>query len=299
MSERYPRIRIRAESGIMLIRESLSLRFYMRRPHSEVATLVLGALERYCVEVGPALGQYVDHEGDWRPLDDTGWAHVREKLRSRLVLKLGDESHHENRYGFSYRGRTKEHLSSWPSEVTSMCFRLPTEYLEQHGPARARQLALEMVASLPICSGNVGLAFHVEPVVGTTRIARELALRYPGIDLFDLGHHASNLGDRIWGPSWMTFLGQPALGELGGVERLRGQLRYPGTTVGALDGDRAVITLGTWPEAGDSQQALPLPAYRELAKVLEPCLYREKREGWSGYFQNPDQLRRWERRFLD
>jgi hypothetical protein len=68
----------------------------------------------------------------------------------------------------------------------------------------------------------------------------------------------------------MNFLGQPVLGELGGVAGLRSLLHSPGTTVHELNGERAVVTLGPWPEAGDLAQGRTLPAYRELAPVLEP-----------------------------
>ncbi len=70
----------------------------------------------------------------------------------------------------------------------------------------------------------------------------------------------------------------------------------PGTTVQELDGERALVTLGKWPEAGDSEQGRTLPEYRELARVLEPCLYmgRARINGFS-----EEDTRRWERRFLD
>ena len=107
---------------------------------------------------------------------------------------------------------------------------------------------------------------------------------------------ATHLGIRIKGPAWMTFLGQPVLGELGGAEGLRARLTSPGTTVQQLEGERAVITLGPWPEAGDTQAGRNLPEYRELARLLEPWLYHS-RGPWP-YF--PEDVRqRWERRFLD
>jgi hypothetical protein len=62
-----------------------------------------------------------------------------------------------------------------------------------------------------------------------------------------------------------------------------------------MEGNRAVITLGKWPEAGDTEQGQMLPAYRELARVLEPWLYQGKR----GLHFSPEQERRWARRFLD
>ncbi len=86
------------------------------------------------------------------------------------------------------------------------------------------------------------------------------------------------------------------LGELGGAAGLRSRLHAPGTTVEELDADRAVVTLGEWPEAGDTEKGQDLPAYRELARVLEPWLYHEE-YGVSDF--NRENVRRWERRFLD
>jgi hypothetical protein len=57
------------------------------------------------------------------------------------------------------------------------------------------------------------------------------------------------------------------------------------------------VTLGTWPEAGDLAQGRDLPAYRELARVLEPWLFGCTNYRWSGYTH--EETRRWWRRFLD
>jgi hypothetical protein len=97
----------------------------------------------------------------------------------------------------------------------------------------------------------------------------------------------------------MTFLGQPTLGEVGGVACLRARLRSPETTIEELPGDRAVITLGEWPDSGDTREGRLLPSYRELTQVLLPILYREEREHWQAPFDTPEELRRWQRRFLD
>jgi len=64
----------------------------------------------------------------------------------------------------------------------------------------------------------------------------------------------------------------------------------------SLDPERAVVTLGEWPEAGDTEQGQDLPAYRELARVLEPWLFHEEHR--RNEF-TPEDLRRWERRFVD
>ena len=95
----------------------------------------------------------------------------------------------------------------------------------------------------------------------------------------------------------MTFIGQPVLGAVGGAQGLRSRLHTPGVTVEEIPGDRAVVTLGEWPEAGDTEQGQELPAYRELARVLEPWLYFEPRARLH-YF-SLEETRRWDRRFLD
>ncbi|HEX8697211.1 MAG TPA: type VI immunity family protein, partial [Myxococcaceae bacterium] len=77
---------------------------------------------------------------------------------------------------------------------------------------------------------------------------------------------------------------------------LRERLKSPETTVQELPGDKAVITLGAWPEAGDLEKGEVLPAYRELARVLEPWLYHRETPMLQ---QSEEETRRWERRFLD
>jgi hypothetical protein len=60
--------------------------------------------------------------------------------------------------------------------------------------------------------------------------------------------------------------------------------------------DKVVITLGEWPEAGDLERGEVLPAYRELARVLEPWLFPSP---YRMLHRSMEETRRWERRFLD
>ncbi|HEX8822538.1 MAG TPA: DUF3396 domain-containing protein [Archangium sp.] len=302
MSEHYPRIRIRTEGGHLLIREGLSINFYMRRSHAEVAPAVMRSLDAYLRAMEPrALGLYAA-EGEWRELDDEGWASTRRRILdgTSAIVDLRDASGSENRYRVEYYGRPLD-APSWgerPGMVCALSFWLPTEYLEEHGPARLCELVLELADPLPFSSGHAGLSFNCETdVVGVTQEIRHRSFRYPGLDIPNLSRFSRYLGTRVRGPSWMTFLGQPVLGELGGVGGLRSRLHSPETTVRELEGERAVVTLGPWPEAGDTEQGQVLPAYRELARVLEPWLYHQK-PLFNPHFTAEDVLR-WERRFLD
>ncbi|MDY7227804.1 type VI immunity family protein [Hyalangium rubrum] len=285
------------------MREGLSFNFYMRRPHVELAQGVLRSLESYLDSVGPqALGWYATDEGEYRPLDAAGWQLTRDKVLRRrgALIRLRDASLTDCGYRFLYHGRPLVDLSGEPSPdvVCVARFWLPTEFLEEHGAARVRALALALAAPLPFCSGHAGLSFNGDlDLPGVKREVHQQSLRYPGMDLPEEGSIGLRLGTRLWGVHWLTFLGQPVLGALGGAAGLRARLHEPGTTVQELSEDRAVVTLGPGPEAGDTEQGQTLPAFRELARVLEPWLYHEEKIFDPDLL--PDEKLRWERRFLD
>lgn len=302
MSEHYPRIRLQAKNGAVIVREGLSLTFYMRPPHSEIVEQVLQALDVYLRGVGPkTLELYADQEGEWQDLDDAGWSLIRRKLQERgsPLANLRDAASGGGSYSFLYWGKDLKFLSKANSQ-DAMCeatFWLPTEFLEEHGPGRVRELAMEIASLLPLCSGSCGLAFIGGlDLVGVSQALARYWMRYPGIDVSSESGYSWDVGTRIRGPHWINFLGQPVLGALGGVEGLRAKLQCPTTTVQALAGDKAVITLGEWPEAGDMEQGEVLPAYRELARVLEPWFYHAD---VAMLYRPMEETRRWERRFLE
>jgi hypothetical protein len=296
MSEHYPHIRRYSDGPehSLLIRESVGIVFYMRRPHQEVAQAVLRSVEVYLRAVGPqALRWYCNpYTTDWDELDDKGWEYNRREMLQAPAtsLWLSERPDATTGYEINYQGHMLAEAEA--DEASTVSFFLPTEYLEAHGPGRVRELALELAAELPFNSGHAGLAMlYPEFLLGTLDAIKEPCLRYPGLDIARVQSTSWSIGTRLKGVHWMNFLGQPVLGNVGGPEGLRARLHWPETTVQQLDGERALVTLGTWPEAGDLEQGRTLPAYRELARVLEPWLY-------LGRFSAED-MRRWERRFLD
>jgi hypothetical protein len=301
MTEHYPRIRTHSDHGLLLLREALSFTFYISHPHAEVAQGVRRSLDAYLRGVEPdALGLYLDNEGYWWPLDAEAWETVGAQFLhpKRARVHLGDASR-EHRYRFEYVGRALgSSLDPYPRGVSTVSFWLSTEYLETHGPGRVRELAMELAALLPFCTGHVGLFFNCDlGLVGIRREVLKWCFRYPGLDIPELGGNSLSLGTRVRTIGWLTFLGQPVLGELGGAAGLRSRLQTADTRVQELEGDRAVVTLGPWPEAGDTEKGQLLPAYRELARVLEPWTHFTPSLASSHF--NPEDLRRWERRFLD
>jgi hypothetical protein len=296
MSNHYPRIRINSQRGLLKIRESVSITFYMKHSHQEVVHQVLNALDVYRRAVGPqALTSYPHpYNETWYDLDDKGWAYIRQHMLEEPAANplLCSET---LGYAFLYDGLLLEAYEGDPTSQAS--FYLPTEYLEEHGPGRVRELALELATELPFNSGHAGLCFHFpETVMGITRPIRDLSFRYPGLDIPGANSSTSSIGTRVDGVHWLNFLAPPVLGELGGAAGLRARLHSPGTTVQEFDGERVVVTLGKWPEAGDTEQGHTLPAYRELARVLDPWLYMSRciLDGFS-----EEDMLRWQRRFLD
>jgi hypothetical protein len=303
MSELFPQVRLHAADGALLVREGLSITLYMRHSHEEILQGVLRSLETYLRTVGPAsLGWYINDEGETRRLDDAGWARTRRNLQEQRFpsIRLRDVEITQRRYRFEYHGKdlkdpSMDHETDMVCEAT---FWLPTEFLEEQGPGRIRDLVLELASPLPFCSGHAGLSFNGElDLLGVPQEITPYCFRHPGIDFPSPFGYSWKVGTRVRGIHWLTFLGQPVLGALGGVAELRSRLHMPGTTVQELNGERAVVTLGPWPEAGDTTQGKVLPAYRELAQVLEPWLYFEPRPRLP--YLSPEESRRWERRFLD
>jgi hypothetical protein len=307
MSEHYPRVRFhQAFDGerFLRIRDSLSLCFYMRRAHRDVIHDVMRSLDVYRQAVGPqGLGWYLAPDEDWYELDEAGWEFNRKKLlhpRGGYCL-LSQSPDAVTGYEFRYCGLRPDDTAEFPQNQEAICavfFWLPTEYLETHGPAHVQALALELASGLPFNSGHAGLSFqYTEGILDLAKPVRELCLRYPGFDMPTMLSLPHELGTRIKGVHWMNFLGPPVLNELGGIEGLRARLRSPGTTVEPLGSERAVVTLGPWPEAGDLERGHTLPAYRELAQILEPWLHPLPRSVWLDFTK--EDMSRWDRRFLD
>jgi RimJ/RimL family protein N-acetyltransferase len=277
--DRIPRIRLYAANDELLAREGLSICLYMRRSHQEIAQAVMRSLEAYLRAVGPqALSWYGDDQGDWQELDTAGWAHTWHELRERrgLIVELTDTPSGASHYAFEYYGKPLDSalFANDPGVVCAASFWLPPEYLEKHGPTHVRELALELAEPLPFNSGHASLAIYaLTQLVGVSAKLQPWCFRYPGMDMPSLGNLSMSIGMRVKGAYWLTFLGQPVLSELGGPAGLRSRLSSPDITVQEMDGERAVVTLGEWPEAGDTEQGRDLPLHRELAQVLEPWLY--------------------------
>jgi hypothetical protein len=303
MRENIPIIRLRSKGGILMARDGVILCFFMRRSHEEVAPAVWRALQIYLRAIPPqSLNWYGADDGDSLPLDEKGWEHIRSKMLERpwgnaWIVELEQDCSDVGGYNFEYYGRKLDSpfFSHDEGATSGMGFSFPTEYLLEHGPAHLRALALEIARELPFSFGYASLAF-VSPRGGWYSARWEMLgflSRYLGLDLYRVGATSEVIGTKARGAYWLTFIGQPLLGQLGGPEALRHKLSFPDISFQLLDEERLLISLGGWPEALDTQKEWHPAQYRALALLLEPFLY-EERTGW--FSLDKENMRRWLRR---
>jgi hypothetical protein len=305
MTVRYPVIRVRADDGQLEVHDGLLLCFFIRRRHSEIKSAVWRSLQIYLNAIpSGALGWYMDPEGETLPLDGGGWAHIHAKILDRpwaqachvellqLEQEVGD-------YNFEYSGYELDPLCFHDEKAAcAIAFSLPTEYLLEQGPEKVRALALELSRDLPFSFGYASLAL-VSPSgrwYAQRRQLLPLLSRYWGLDLYNLQRTSRCIGTGARGAYWLTFLGEPLLGQLGGTEVLRRQLDFPEVSFQPLEGERLLLTLGECPSPLDTQEELDFSAFRALARLLEPYFPEEKR-GLSSLLDNGD-MGRWLRRCL-
>jgi hypothetical protein len=206
-------------------------------------------------------------------------------------------------YNFEYYGRRIEAplFSRDENSTCAVSFTLPTGYLMEHGPARVRALALELARELPFSFGYASSAL-VAPNLwwyAARRTVRELRDRYPGLDVYNLEETSRVIGTRARGAYWLTFLGQPLLSQLGGLESLRQRLPFPDISFQSLDDGRVLLTLGEWPEVIDTEKERPPAQLLAVARLLEPFIYNEEVTGWFFHDEREgmEDMRRWIRRF--
>ncbi len=211
MTQHHPRIRPHGiyppgteEGERLLAREVIHFIFYMPHDHPELAAGVAHAFDSYMKAVGEgpntinscAFGSYAHG-----PLSEQRWNRIRELLlpdrpfryaedrtneyRLREMEKSDNETWihldngHDRLTGFklTYSARIPSRERS-PSDydVSYLEGMLPTEYLEEHGPAAVRELMLDLASGLHFTSSHTGLSFDsvVGDVFFTPRIRTEL-----------------------------------------------------------------------------------------------------------------------------
>ncbi|NPC46987.1 DUF3396 domain-containing protein [Corallococcus sp. AB032C] len=299
----FPSIRLRGRGEWLAGRDGVVLAFFIHRDHSEVGPAIWRSIQTYLRAIPPgSLNWYTSADGDMVPLDDEGWEHNRHVVIERIgggsrTVELRESPSETGSYQVEYYGRRLD-SPIHDAPATTLSFTFPTEYLLEHGAVQLRALALELARELPFNFGYASFALVSTQgswAAGDWDITEALLARYPGLDAPHATRFSSILGTRALGPYWLTFLGQPLLGQLGGIDALRNALPFPEVSLLPLDGERALVTLDDWPDPIDTQTKAIPPQYRMLARLMEPFLFQYEGEGLPLYKQDTNQ---WVRRFL-
>ncbi|WP_163995202.1 type VI immunity family protein [Pyxidicoccus caerfyrddinensis] len=294
----YPRLRFADRFLGEAASDALLICFYMKHSHEQIAPLILRALDIFRERIQPlTLDWYIDPDAQTHPLDGTQWESIRKEMvgpEENFFPRFAGTPERVGGLYVEYKGLRIP--SRWPArqhDACSLYLRLPTEFLEARGPSQVRELAVAVANELPFNSGFVDLSFGwVNPVEDAIDLIHK---RYPGLHLNREGPQL-DMDTHVDGVHWMNFLSQPVLGKLGGIAALRERLNLPGISIQELSGDRLLISLGDAPNPGDTEAGETLPLHRALARLLEPYLYRNTRPLGR---MTPEDMRRWERRFLD
>ena len=290
MRENIPVIQLRSRSGRLAARDGVVVTFFLHRDHQEVVSAVWRALQLYLGAIPPqSLGWYVTEDGDMAPLDDKGWEVIRERLLERpsataWIAELSEDASQTGGYHFEYYGRKLDAPTGFLKKdpTTGVSFTVPTEFLLEHGLDALRALVFKLAWELPFSFGYASLAVVAARADWVSSRGNDLDVlltRYLGVDLYFVQEISDYIGTGARGAYWLTFVGQPLLGQLGGIEGLRRALPFPEVTLLPLDSQRLLICLGEQPDAIDTQKGPIPPQYRALAKVLEPFLYKDRDHG--------------------
>ena len=308
MTKEYPVIRLwsKGEPPVPAACDGVVLRVFIQREHKEVALKVWRALQHYRQSTPPgSLGWYGADDGDILELDDRGWEVARQKMIERpsgysgsaLLLESPGGGEVSSGYIFEYEGWSSDNPFGKVPFV-SVSFTFPTEYLQENGAASFRALALELAQALPFSFGYASFAIISPAGLWTSAkvdLINALLERYPGLDLHNIEDFGPIIGTRALGPHWLTFLGQPLLDQLGGIDALRNALPFPEVSLLPMNGDRVLVTLDDWPDPIDTQTKSIPPQYRALAQLMEPFLFQYEGDELLPYQQDTNQ---WLRRFL-
>ncbi|RKH65802.1 DUF3396 domain-containing protein [Corallococcus interemptor] len=305
MSDAFPVIQLRARKGWLAGRDGVVISFFIHRNPEDFAPAAWRALQVYLQAIPPGtLSWYPDDDGEMAPLDDTGLDYIRRCLlespwNGLRPIELLETPSEAGGYHFEYYGRRLgDPILKDP--IGSVSFSFPTEYLKKHGASHLRALALQLGHELPFNFGYVSFAI-VSPQglfsSGDWTITEALLARYPGLDAYNNRQLSSVIGTHALAPAWLTFLGQPLLGQLGGIAALRKVLPFPEVSLHPMDGDRMLVTLDDWPDPIDTQEKPIPPQYRALARLMEPFLFQYEGEEKELPLYQQD-MNRWIRRFL-
>jgi Protein of unknown function (DUF3396) len=163
---------------------------------------------------------------------------------------------------------------------------LPLTWFAEH-PGTFQEFVLGFARRLRPLSGYAGIGVQEalslgprEPYMATVR---QIAERFPGLEIESNYVHTIHVGEGIKGVNWLTLLGDRWVQQIGGLDYLRTRLSDD-FELTPYDGG-LMIQAGPKPQIGDVTTNRWPRHYVTLAKVLKPIQIKEH---YAFHLDNPD-----------
>lgn len=255
----------------------------------DVCLYFQGSLREHAAGVKRFYQTAMDLVGDRFTFYQSEWMKRPKKMspevKNLLPEWLDDLEDHGLYMLFLESGTTKSAVSDAAFTLHAMSARnlgalrlvLPADFIAQ-GAARLIDVAKQAASDLRFVSGHGGFALHFNDRGDLTVPAQHavwpVVARYHGVDCTNIGsllyamEESLPKGQGLKCVNWLTFVGEPLLGALGGAKAVTARMGE-GPVVHPLPGG-ILIQAGPEPEIGDSNRRQRLPLYQQVGKVLAP-----------------------------
>jgi hypothetical protein len=271
---------IRDKDGRPALRIGLLATMFIAEPWTRpVREAVADAAEEY-------IRQFREHLR-WAQHPKTGHMHAIEKGRVPFPRDWLPQHKDTKSWFFGFHGGEHEH-SAAEFQVSALGpdavgkdpgyfqMYLPLTWFGNH-PDTLQDFVLNFAKRLRSLSGYAGIGvleplsiYAREPFQSTVR---QIAERFPGLEIEDCPGHLNHVGEGIKGVNWLTLLGDRWIHEIGGVDYLHVRL---GDDFKLTPYDGGLLIQGLLIQAGPKPQIGDVTAnrwprhYVTLAKVLKP-----------------------------
>lgn len=287
----WPIIRIPNAAGSLIVRDGFTIRFFLPHSHLALVQPFRAVLERFRAFAGDAFPRFhVNRDGDIDPLTADGLRDVEASLGDTPngLVRLLDTPSAVPGFSLRYAGVNREaYLETGDAPpLSSLVLTIPSDDVRRNGVPPLRALALDLARILPPAHGYTSLALHSTGSNEAFALIRQLCFLFPGMDIAPV-RQEPEIGSRIAGAYWLTFVTEAQLAALGGA--------LPGIETQPAGNGTILLATGEEPAAGNTAAGHDLPAHRTLARTIAPLLFHRVHP-FPRF--TPEETRRWEDRFL-
>lgn len=300
---------VEPETGIVYLREAVTVAFFLPTPIHEIVDSLLAACNEYFKVIPQDVLRWesVGANSDvWKPINSTTLRRCRAQLNTAAAEKRsltsfeladGEQAGDAANHGIIVIG--KPATPQLPNELSLMQMYFPSEVVEVNHVEQFLDDICRIASLLPFVSGYVSPGLQWAEIGRRTAVtrSRKIMARYPGYDVQMNETGRKRLGLRVRGARWLTFIGPDIMKKLGDAESIGRKLIEP-IQIETV-GQGIMIRAGNTPEMGDSYRNVGTPLLRSVATVLQPVTVFEEGAILGRFSRDKEFVGKWEHRFLD